>query len=243
MTLRIKFRDIFRATLSFRTGNESWIGIAPDGGSYHIVSPVDTQISKGVMACNRPSDGTPFGGYKGWVYFRVPPFFEDVGDVETARKEQALRVSAELVNKLERFGIQAIVEDTDQTSDGSTIEPKKESPEDALLCSKCGKTWNKLSACLRDEDLSLLAYRACINDFSKGIYVFEHKCGGSVNIPVSSFIRKPLNNRILAGLQACPGLCYYEHLFQECPAYCEGSCYRHVARKIYQRRKSCTKRI
>lgn len=243
MTLRIKFRDIFRATLSFRTGNESWIGVSPDGGSYHIVSPVDTQISKGVMACNCPSDGTPFGGYKGWIYFRVPPFIEGVGDLESARREQALRVSAELVEKLDRFGIPAVVEDTDQSSACSTIEPRMKPLEVVLSCAKCGKTWKKLSACLRDEDLSLSAYRACINDFSKGIYVFEHICGGLVNIPVSSFIRKSLNNRILAGLQACPGLCYYEHAFQECPAYCEGSCYRLVARKIYQRRNSYRSRI
>ena len=69
MTLSIDFNDILRATLDDESGNEGYIGIAPDGHGYHVVVPVDRQIARGIKAGNRPLDGTPFGGYKEWHYF------------------------------------------------------------------------------------------------------------------------------------------------------------------------------
>jgi hypothetical protein len=238
MTLRIKFGDILRATLSFRSGNEGWIGIAPDGFSYHIVAPVDTQIAKGVMACNRPTDGTPFGGYRGWVYFRIPPFISETSDSQSAKVEQAKSNAKELIQKLERFGIQAIVEETASARDDSKINFGKETRKANFVCSKCEKRWNRLVHVLKDHELFFKFYRACVDDFSKGAYVFEHNCGGLIEIPVSSFVKKPLVDKNLAGLHACPGLCAYEFATQECPAFCEGAYYRRVARKILKRYNS-----
>jgi hypothetical protein len=74
MPLTIKLSDLFRATLPERSGNLGFIGISPDGSAYHVVVPVDLQIAKGVKACNRPTDGTPFGGYKDWRYFPCPAY-------------------------------------------------------------------------------------------------------------------------------------------------------------------------
>ena len=74
MSLLIDFNDIFRATLDEDCGNEGYIGIAPDGGRYHVVVPVDRQIARGIKAGNRPQDGTPFGGYKDWRYFGCPGY-------------------------------------------------------------------------------------------------------------------------------------------------------------------------
>jgi len=234
MTLKIKFRDILRATLSFRTGNESWIGIAPDGSSYHIVSPVDTQISKGVMACNRPTDGTPFGGYSGWVYLRIPPFIRTGDDEETAKKKQARLISQELVEKLKQFGINADIDVNESLPVDNRTESESRPLKQDVVCLKCQRKWKKLNECLRDKDIYLIAYRACIDDFPRGVYVFAHRCGGEAHIPVSNFVRKPTTTKSLAGFQACPGYCYYEHSLQECPAICEGSCYRRVAARIYK---------
>ena len=74
MPLTIDFNDIIRATLDKDCGNEGFIGIAPDGVRYHVVVPVDRQIARGIKAGNRPQDGTPFGGYKGWHYFCCPGY-------------------------------------------------------------------------------------------------------------------------------------------------------------------------
>ncbi len=70
----VKVSDIWRATLEEPCGNVGFIGISGDGSKYHVVVPVDLQIARGVKACNRPEDGTPFGGYKGWRYFQCEPY-------------------------------------------------------------------------------------------------------------------------------------------------------------------------
>jgi hypothetical protein len=72
--LMVKLSDLWRATLEERCGNVGFIGISADGSKYHVVVPVDLQIARGVKACNRPEDGTPFGGYTGWRYFQCEPY-------------------------------------------------------------------------------------------------------------------------------------------------------------------------
>jgi hypothetical protein len=86
MTLSIDFQDILRATLAEDCGNIGFLGVAPDGSAYHVVVPVDLQIARGVKARNLPADGTPFGGYRGWLYFPCPPY--PVGP-DSDRKKQA----------------------------------------------------------------------------------------------------------------------------------------------------------
>jgi hypothetical protein len=111
--IRIAFADILRATLPLRTGNEGWLGFHPTGREYHVVVPVDVQIAKGVMACNFPADGTPFGGYTGWLYFRCPPF-DDGGSLEgpdpELRAEAARHTARDLLKWLASYDIEAVVE-------------------------------------------------------------------------------------------------------------------------------------
>jgi len=83
MILNVRRQDIYRATLSARTGNTGYLGFAPDGSDYHVVVPVDEQIARGIKAGNRPDDGTPFGGYRGWFYFQCRAHeTDDDGDRE-----------------------------------------------------------------------------------------------------------------------------------------------------------------
>jgi hypothetical protein len=42
-----------------------------------VVVPVDEQIARGIKAGDRPDDGTPFGGYRGWLYFQCQPCESD----------------------------------------------------------------------------------------------------------------------------------------------------------------------
>jgi hypothetical protein len=76
--LAIDIGDIFRATLDADSGNEGYIGISADGRQYHVVVPVDPQIARGIKAGNRPLDRTPFGGFKGWHYFRCSGYLRAV---------------------------------------------------------------------------------------------------------------------------------------------------------------------
>jgi hypothetical protein len=110
LMLSIKLQDLLRATLPVRSGNEGWIGVSPRGDAYHIVVPVDVQIARGVMACNRPTDGTPFGGYTNWLYFRCPPYEDEGWDDPELRYEQAKRTAEELTKWLASYGVEVMWE-------------------------------------------------------------------------------------------------------------------------------------
>jgi hypothetical protein len=110
--LIVRFQDLFRATLPGTSGNEGWIGVSPRGDEYHVVVPVDVQIARGVMACNRPTDGTPFGGYSQWIYFRCEPFEGDDADTGSIRTSKARENAAGLLRFLASYGIAAGIEET-----------------------------------------------------------------------------------------------------------------------------------
>ncbi len=106
--LNINRSDLFRATLADNCGNIGYIGLAPDGAEYHVVVPVDLQLARGVKAGNRPDDGTPFGGYKNWMYFECPPY--PVG--ERMARENQLQINARLLKAWAYAqGIEIIVAD------------------------------------------------------------------------------------------------------------------------------------
>jgi hypothetical protein len=105
--LLIKIEDIRRATLPSRSGNEGWIGVSPSGDAYHVVTPVDVQLARGVMACNRPTDGTPFGGYSSWLYFRCEPYEDEGASEREACNRQVHKNASDLINWLALYGIEA----------------------------------------------------------------------------------------------------------------------------------------
>jgi hypothetical protein len=258
--LRISFHDILRATLPRRSGNEGWIGVSPLGDEYHVVTPVDTQIARGVMACNRPTDGTPFGGYSGWLYFRCPPYDETTsgtdGDADL-RTKAARQTAADLMLRLAAVEIDAgLVEDivpmkrrfrVGPAHRERVAEPRSEVRADgagsrsaaarAVRCPGCDGKWERIGKFLRDPDVRFLRYRVCTEDFPRGEFLFAHSCGGEVGIPVTRLVRSRFFGRSLAGTHACPGLCYFESSDAPCSARCEGSLYRRVARRLKSRRR------
>jgi hypothetical protein len=113
--ITVKIEDVRRATLPLSSGNEGWIGVAPDGQEYHVVVPVDAQIAKGVMACNRPMDGTPFGGYTRWLYFRCVPYEDDGRLDRSVYDRQVEKNAADLIAWLRLYGIQVRLTCKDET--------------------------------------------------------------------------------------------------------------------------------
>ncbi|MFH1115305.1 MAG: hypothetical protein V1792_15450 [Pseudomonadota bacterium] len=236
--LQLKISDLIRATLSTRSGNEGWIGVSPKGDDYHVVVPVDVQIARGVMACNRPTDGTPFGGYAGRLYFRCPPYEDDGCDDEALREEKARETGARLVSWLASYEIEAQLHEgmPVQASRTGLPDEARGGPAGPILCSGCGKSWRGLSELIRDPGTRFKGYRACSDDFDLGRYVFSHVCGTGVEVPVTRFARIRHGSRSLIGTHACPGLCYYETSLRGCSAECEGSIYRRIAGRLGSRR-------
>jgi len=249
--LRIKYTDLFRATLPASSGNEGWIGISPNGEAYHVVVPVDVQIARGVMACNRPTDGTPFGGYSGWLYFPCRTYECGEGsirDEKVLRTRRALQTAEELIAALACYEIETAIEhDPAETADtvswGNSLSDAGENPRQTqragasserfdARCDTCETSWRTLREFLSDSDVKLSGYRACVDDFPRGVYVFSHACGGKVEVSVSRFGRSRIKGKSLAGSHACPGMCYYERSTAACSAECDGALYRRLAWKL-----------
>jgi hypothetical protein len=256
--LCISYHDIQRATLPTRSGNEGWIGVSPDGTAYHVVVPVDRQIAKGVMACNLPKDGTPFGGYSGWLYFPCPNYDDnefDPNESHTAGVDRVKRTARELSQWLASYDIPAQVEEAaperrdsaegaahkrsdlskGPATDRSEIETVTTSTSSVVHCPTCGEVWERIGPFLRDTGVAMLRYQVRADDFRLGAFVFTHTCGGSIHVGVRAFGRSKHMGKSLAGTHACPGYCHYESSVAECTAVCEGSVYRRIAKKL----KSC----
>ena len=88
----VRREDVWRATLADDCGNIGFLGFAPEGSAYHVVAPVDLQLARSVKAGLRPLDGTPFGGYRGWLYFACAPY--PAGSEENRRFFVAANVEA-----------------------------------------------------------------------------------------------------------------------------------------------------
>jgi hypothetical protein len=108
MTLRVHRSDILRATLHAQCGNTGYLGFAPDGSDYHVVVPVDEQIARGIKAGNRPDDGTPFGGYRGWAYFQCRTF---EASSESSRADQTEANATVLVAWAAQREIDVVIDD------------------------------------------------------------------------------------------------------------------------------------
>jgi hypothetical protein len=257
--LHILIRDVRRATLPGRSGNEGWIGLSPAGDRYHVVAPVDAQIAKGVMACNWPTDGTPFGGYTGWLYFRCEPY-DDEGDGVSARQEDRVRANCQgLLKFAALYGLLCVLK-ADTVTDSPEARSCREEldaigalpstggrgaagqgragrtpPDHVASCGACGKGWTRLRDLLRDPAVKLVRYRVCPDDFRSGTYVFSHVCSGAVEVPVTHFSRPRSTERSLIDSHACPGLCHHETCLRACSARCEGARYRRIAAKLKSR--------
>ncbi len=256
--LRLKVQDVRRATLPVQSGNEGWIGVSPQGNAYHVVVPVDAQIARGVMACNKPTDGTPFGGYSGWLYFRCPPYEAEADDEDRIREEQTLTTADNLILFLKSYDIDAELvmeapsQEWEQTRDRSKlVESCSRSMSRvarsvarlharAIRCPSCNRTWVTVAQFLRDPTVRLFRYKACPEDFHRGSYEFSHSCGSSIQVPVSHFVRSRPHRKSLLGSHACPGLCYYENSLLTCSAVCEGSPYRRIAGRLKSRSREST---
>lgn len=103
----IRLSDILRATMAEESGNEGYIGISPDGSSYHVVVPVDRLIARGLRFWERPRDGTPFGGYSNWLYFPCLTYRrgDDILEEEQVRMKAARSNASVLKHRLAALGI------------------------------------------------------------------------------------------------------------------------------------------
>lgn len=98
MALLFYLRDVLKATLPQGYGHVGFIGVAPEGREYHVLSPVELDLALGAVVTTGSGDGLTLGGHAHWSYllcqtYRPPPPSAsggpDQAQVSQARLRQA----------------------------------------------------------------------------------------------------------------------------------------------------------
>lgn len=91
-------------------------------------------------------------------------------------------------------------------------------------CSVCGAVWASRSDFINDPDVVLIGYQTNFVDVTRGLFLFNHSCEGTLSISVEEFADLydgPVFSERRTGEEDCPGFCLHENELRECPAQCE----------------------
>lgn len=103
---------------------------------------------------------------------------------------------------------------------------KKKPQDDNIFkqCSACKTVWKTRKEMLDDRDVFLIGYQAHFADLKLGLFMFNHKCGGTMGIKAENFIdlyNGPVFDKRLTGTEECPGHCLHKENLERCPLKCE----------------------
>ncbi len=98
-------------------------------------------------------------------------------------------------------------------------------------CSNCGVEWQTREDFIHDEEVILLGYQPNFVMLSKGLFLFNHKCGSTISVRVHFFAdlyQGPMFDNSLTGSSECLGYCLHQNELRPCLAECECSYVRFV---------------
>ena len=98
-------------------------------------------------------------------------------------------------------------------------------------CPNCGYRWPTRDAFMADADLKLLGYQPNFVILSKGLFLFNHRCGTTVSVKVHHFsdlYQGPVFDDPLFGSSECLGYCLHRSELRPCPSECECSYVRYI---------------
>lgn len=91
-------------------------------------------------------------------------------------------------------------------------------------CKICLSRWASREDFISDPDVVLIGYQANFVEVEKGVFLFNHSCGGTMSISVLNFAvlyNGPIYRERKTGTESCPGYCLHRNVFKPCPAKCE----------------------
>ena len=98
-------------------------------------------------------------------------------------------------------------------------------------CPNCGFEWSSRDDFLSDPRLRVIGYQVNFQSLDAGIFLFNHKCNGTLAIPLEQFkdlYDGPIFTERATGSDDCPGFCLYEDRLEPCPARCECAYVREI---------------
>jgi hypothetical protein len=91
-------------------------------------------------------------------------------------------------------------------------------------CSYCGDGWTNRDEFLGDPDLTIIGYQVHFRELTEGLFLFNHRCGGTLALPAKVFAdlyRGPIFERRATGTDECPFYCLRTSELRPCEAQCE----------------------
>jgi hypothetical protein len=102
-------------------------------------------------------------------------------------------------------------------------------------CPMCGASWTSRGHFLADPDVDLIGYQVNFQHLEAGYFLFNHRCGDTMAIPVLAFrdmYDGPVFIERASGTVECPGHCLREDDLEPCPTHCECSFVREMLQVV-----------
>lgn len=102
-------------------------------------------------------------------------------------------------------------------------------------CMVCQYSWATRDSFIGDDAIYAIGYQANIVAVEKGLFLFNHSCGGTLSLPVEAFrdlYAGPMFSRRLNGSDACPGYCLHQSSLRACPKKCECAYVRDILQML-----------
>jgi len=98
-------------------------------------------------------------------------------------------------------------------------------------CLVCQHSWETREQFIADEAIVLIGYQANFVAVDKGLFLFNHSCGGTLSINVEQFAdlyAGPVYVERKTGSESCPGYCLHSNNLRSCPVKCECAYVREI---------------
>jgi len=91
-------------------------------------------------------------------------------------------------------------------------------------CQVCQRNWQTRQEFISDREISLIGYQANFVAVEKGVFLFNHGCGGTLGLGVQAFADLydgPIFQERRTGADSCPKYCLHSSVLKPCPGKCE----------------------
>jgi len=112
-------------------------------------------------------------------------------------------------------------------------------------CTTCNFKWRAREEFLTDPSVELVGYQVSFDELLLGLFLFNHKCGTTLAIPVNKLrdlYNGPIYSERKTGGPECPGYCLRKSELRPCPAQCECAWIRELIQIISSIKKAAPKR-
>ncbi len=108
-------------------------------------------------------------------------------------------------------------------------------PEAFKICPGCRFVWPARADFLGDPDLVLIGFQVDLTDPHGGLFLFNHRCGSTLALPVGPFldlVGRPPVAPSLRGTPQCAGHCLHRSDIDPCRTVCECAFVREVLQVV-----------